>query len=209
MGENQDKEQLHITSTQGKQFPMGRIHTWNERVERLIKDPILFCRRNNINIDQYRALQKVKPGERAGALWITYDKIRRGLERDLERPVSWDQLLYDPVLGQTDFGMLHEWPCRWCVAYGPRPKELNTLGKRIAYLLEQRQWSVNFVADLCDVGTGTINFIICGRTLYPKMWLIQAMVLTFGCRYDWLLGGLKDEREGRGAAHRGHYKIGK
>lgn len=209
MGENQDKQQLKITGTQGKQLPIGKTHTWNQRVERLIKDPIMFCRRNNINIDQYRALQKVKPGQKAGALWVTYDKIRRGLENDLGRPVSWDQLLYDPVLGQTDFGVLHEWPCRWCVAYGPRPAELDTLGKRLDYLFKQREWSVNFVADLCDVGTGTINYIISGRTLYPKMWLIQELVLIFGCRYDWLLGGLKDERVGREAGHRGHYKKGK
>lgn len=198
MGEKQSVEQLNITGTQGKRLPMGKTHTWDQRIRRLVKDPIMFCRRNGINLEQYYALQKAKPGQRSGSLWVTYDRIRRGLENDLGRPVSWDQLLYDPELGQTDFGVLHEWPCRWCIAYGERPKELNTLGKRIEYLLERRGWTTSFVEDLSDVTRGTISKIAKGKTLYPKMWFIQELVMIFGCTYDWLLGGLEDTRVPRG-----------
>ncbi len=191
----------------GKQKPMGRLITWGDRCGRLIKSPLSFCERHGIRYDQYAELRDKGPGEKQSAYWISFDRIRRGLEEDFDRPISWEQFLNDPQLGQVDMGNLRNWPCRWFFDYPAQPpKELDTVAKRCAYLLEARHWTVKDMVDMGDLKIYSCQKILKGDTKYFSMQTAQELAYIFGCTYDWLLAGLGDDREPRKKREGTHYK---
>lgn len=173
--------------------PIQKVCVWGDRIDRLVPNSTAFCQRHGISLNSYNGIRSKPELYIQSTPWPAFDAIRRGLEEDLQRPILWEQLLFDPQIGLVDMGHLSEWQDRWIFKYPQRPEGLDLLRERVLWLLGYRGWAVRDVVGYGYHTSSWMSKMLKGKILSPSMCAMQDLCLVLGCTYDWLLGDLKHE----------------